>query len=366
MAIKINWKDLQKRIINWIEVEKVMCNWVQIRPENNEKYLCFEGNVGETESVSLVLKNATLSEEIFEYSYDKSNWTDYQYGASLDVSNWAKVYIRNKADHIYYIQPTANAHFQFSVVSTLWLKVSWDVTSLLCKSGSTVIPYDYCFISLFSNCNIVTAPELPATTLTRGCYSLMFYRTNITTAPALPATTMADDCYLVMFGDCSSLTTPPSLPATTLAEYCYGSMFVWCSSLTTAPALPAMNMVKGCYEDMFHGCSNLRTPPQLPATTMANSCYNSMFYNSGITSLPALPATTLAEYCYFDMFGWCAWIKVSETQTWEYQTPYRIPTTWTSTWATANSLKKMFEYTWGTFTGTPTTETTYYTSNTVI
>ena len=32
MPIKINWKDLQKRIINWIEVEKVMSNWVQIRP----------------------------------------------------------------------------------------------------------------------------------------------------------------------------------------------------------------------------------------------------------------------------------------------------------------------------------------------
>ena len=33
MAIKINWKDLAKRIINWVEVEKVMANWVQIRPE---------------------------------------------------------------------------------------------------------------------------------------------------------------------------------------------------------------------------------------------------------------------------------------------------------------------------------------------
>lgn len=32
MAIKINWQDLQKRIINWQEVQKVMLNWNQIRP----------------------------------------------------------------------------------------------------------------------------------------------------------------------------------------------------------------------------------------------------------------------------------------------------------------------------------------------
>lgn len=38
MAIKINWKDLQKRIINWVEVEKVMCNWVQIRPESTPTF----------------------------------------------------------------------------------------------------------------------------------------------------------------------------------------------------------------------------------------------------------------------------------------------------------------------------------------
>lgn len=32
MAIKINWSDLQKRIISWNEVQKVMLNWIQIRP----------------------------------------------------------------------------------------------------------------------------------------------------------------------------------------------------------------------------------------------------------------------------------------------------------------------------------------------
>lgn len=34
MAIKINWKDLSKRIIDGVEVEKVMLNGVQIRPDS--------------------------------------------------------------------------------------------------------------------------------------------------------------------------------------------------------------------------------------------------------------------------------------------------------------------------------------------
>ena len=33
MAIKFNWKDLQKRILNWVEAQKVMLNWIQIWPE---------------------------------------------------------------------------------------------------------------------------------------------------------------------------------------------------------------------------------------------------------------------------------------------------------------------------------------------
>lgn len=40
MPIKINWKDLEKRIINWVEVEKVMSNWVQIRPTSSHPDEC--------------------------------------------------------------------------------------------------------------------------------------------------------------------------------------------------------------------------------------------------------------------------------------------------------------------------------------
>ena len=153
---------------------------------------------------------------------------------------------------------------------------------------------------------------------------------------------------------------------TTISDYCYYSIFRWCTSLTTAPVLPATTLASHCYHSMFSNCSALISAPTLPATTSAQSCYDEMFsWCSNLTTLPALPATTLASECYYYMFYNCTKIKLSETQTWEYQTEYRIPTTWT--WTTgSNSLSDMFIDTGWTFTGTPTINTTYYTSNTVV
>ena len=153
---------------------------------------------------------------------------------------------------------------------------------------------------------------------------------------------------------------------TTLANYCYYYMFYWCTWLITAPELPATTLANYCYNYMFNWCTSLITAPQLPATTLANNCYGCMFYwCTSLTTLPQLPATTLTEFCYRDMFNWCSKIKLSTTQTWEYQTPYRIPTSWT--WTTASyALNGIFNNTGWTFTWTPSINTTYYTSNTVV
>ena len=61
---------------------------------------------------------------------------------------------------------------------------------------------------MFHECTSLTsAPELPATTLTGGCYSYMFYGcTSLTSAPELPATTLDGYCYDNMFGECAKIT----------------------------------------------------------------------------------------------------------------------------------------------------------------
>lgn len=121
-----------------------------------------------------------------------------------------------------------------------------------------------------------------------------------------------------------------------------------------------------CFYRLFHNCANLTTVPKLPATILTNYCYYQMFYGcTNLEQLTSLSAISLKSECYRQMFYGCSKIKLSSTQTWEYQTEYRIPITWTwTTWN--NSMANMFTSTWWTFTWTPTINTTYYTSNTIV
>ncbi|MBE6741704.1 MAG: hypothetical protein E7570_05290 [Ruminococcaceae bacterium] len=222
-----------------------------------------------------------------------------------------------------------------------------------------------CYGGMFQNCtNLTTAPQLPATALEVYCYQNMFNGCeSLTTAPVLPATTMADYCYYSMFNGCANLTTAPALPATMLTAQCYSYMFEGCTSLTTAPALPATTLAFYCYYNMFNGCRSLTTAPALPATTLTNGCYQSMFQDcTSLTTPSELPAIDLESNCYNSMFKGCTGIKLSTEQTAEYSSPYSIPKEGTGSMGTNtyNVLTDMFTGTGGTFTGSPSINTTYY------
>ena len=221
----------------------------------------------------------------------------------------------------------------------------------------------HCYYYMFEGCtSLTTAPELPATTLVEYCYQNMFNGCeNLTTAPELPATELESYCYDNMFYGCTSLTTAPELWATSLAPSCYSDMFNGCRSLTTAPQLPATTLESYCYYDMFNGCTSLTTAPELPATTLTYGCYRSMFQGcTSLTTPSELPATTLTSSCYDGMFRGCTGIKLSTEQTAEYSTPYSIPKQGTAESVGNYALTDMFTGTGGTFTGTPTINTTYY------
>jgi hypothetical protein len=225
-----------------------------------------------------------------------------------------------------------------------------------------------CYTAMFRWCTwLTTTPRLPATTLESWCYANMFENcSNLTTVSAISATTLSSNCCQAMFRNCTSLTTAPTLSATTMVMWCYQEMFKWCTSLVTAPALPATTLDYNCYQGMFQDCTSLTTPSRLPATTVASWCYAYMYrWCTSLNKLPALPATTFGSYSYYQMFNWCSNIRMSETQDWTYTNAYRIPTTWTW-WETWYSLNDMFGNTWWTFTSTPTINTTYYTSNTIV
>ena len=148
-----------------------------------------------------------------------------------------------------------------------------------------------------------------------------------------------------------------------MGAHSFNALFFGCTSLTTAPVLPATTLANYCYAYMFYGCTSLTTAPALPATTLAYYCYPYMFSScTSLTTAPALPATTLANYCYNSMFSDCTSLRMSQSHEGDYQCAYRIPTTGSGTTATS-ALDGMFSGTGGTFTGTPSINTTYYTTN---
>ena len=282
-------------------------------PTTIPDYLCFTAN---TASSTITLnKNGSPTSVTLETSTDGVTWTTYTFWTTITLSNvWDKVYWRNTSETNTWFSSWEGNHYQFAMTwSIAW---SWDIWYLLNKNST---------ISVW-NMN-----------------------------------------FCMLFRWCTSLTTSPKLTATTLSGNCYYHMFWWCSWLTVAPELPATDCSAGtCYNYMFRDCSSLIIPPKLPATKVGIFSYSSMFMNcSNLICIPKLPATNLTSFSYHSMFQWCSKIRLSTTQTWDYQTAYRIPTTWTASYQ-SNSLQDMFKSTWWTFTWTPTIHTTYYTSNAVV
>ena len=143
----------------------------------------------------------------------------------------------------------------------------------------------------------------------------LFYGSNITTAPKLPATTLSYGCYKKMFSSCQLLVQAPELPATTLATFCYADMFDGCTSLVNAPVLPALELADNCYWGMFGGCSELNYVKALFLDS----------YNTG------------------NMAGWLSGVSPTGTfvknpdATWQYAQP-NIPSGWTI--KTTNELEQ--------------------------
>lgn len=256
------WDSEVSKIFVWDSPVSWVFVWdTKVRP-TIPPYLCFTAE--QANSTVKLTKSWNPTVVSLETSTDLSTWSDYTIWSTITLSSVGdKVYWRNKSETPTWFSTGSSNRYRISLTWTV--AASWDVTYLLCKTGTDTLQWNYCFYNLFS-------------------------------------------------GN-SSLTSAPSLPATTLTWYCYCEMFSY--------------------------CSNLITIPLLPATTLQYNCYNMMFYS-------------------------CPKIKISESQTWEYQTPYRIPAEWTGTDSSGLALDSMFSNTGGTFAGSASVNTTYYTSNTVV
>lgn len=207
-------------------------------------YLCFTCD-GERALVSIKVMFEDLSfESTYEFipnievSSDKITWRPFRFSWNDDIielSDGESVYFRGTNDYLGW--DIGEYGYQFYIDD--------DGSGALVKASGNIMSI------LDPTCESVTLNE-------QGGFPCLFYEcTALSEAPDLPATTLSGGCYTAMFYGCTSLTSAPDLPATTLEGQCYGGMFSDCTSLVEGPDIAATALEwRSCYE-MFRGCSNL-------------------------------------------------------------------------------------------------------------
>lgn len=170
----------------------------------------------------------SLSKNSIEYSTDNgASWIKLQAGTLSPSLNVQKVFIRCKTPYISTVEGIGTFTIQGAY------NLSGDIMGLL---GEYKKIQPYSFINLFSGSNVVNVHRdfLPATTLTKDCYSHMFY-------------------------GCTSLAQAPELPATTLATYCYRDMFSGCTSLNYIKMLATNISASDCLSNWVYNVSSTGT-----------------------------------------------------------------------------------------------------------
>lgn len=232
------------------------------------------------------------------------------------------------------------SELEFNEIGNRKVSYCFSQTNLIYPPKKIILPSEPIVNTcegMFQGCNyLISAPELPATSVCKKGYFSMFRGCNsLLNAPVLPATIVRESGYEEMFWGCTALETPPTLPCMSIGPYCYKHMFADCTSLTKCPELPSISLEAGCYSYMFNACTSIKEPCQLPAKYLPTECYMSMFSETGII-----------------------WGPVG--------TPYRIPTAGTGSYGSSTATAQMF-YTCTRLPGTlmpsngqPALNTVYY------
>lgn len=206
-------------------------------------------------------------QKTIEYSINGGEWgtmtTDYN-TPSITVETGDIVKFRGN-NSAYGYMPNSSISNGCYFNGTAIFKVKGNIMSLINSTDYSTITTlnDAAFPQLFYNCTGLTDASrllLPATTLSKGCYTLMFAGcVNLLKAPKLPATTLANMCYSNMFAGCRSLTEAPELPATTLPSMCYDNMFYDCTNLNYIKCLATDKSAFNCTNYWVYGVANSGT-----------------------------------------------------------------------------------------------------------
>ena len=180
--------------------------WIKNNYKSGCDALCFTAKYNQ--ATLRVTKFGNPDNINLQKSFDGKSWTPYNVGEVITINSGGKVYFKAVGSNRS-LANSPDAYYKFEFTSEL--EASGNVNSLLEEDEETARTMslenrEMCYVNLFSDTNLTTAPELPATTLAFGCYAYMFHNcAYLTTAPELPATTLADNCYYSMFSGCGNL-----------------------------------------------------------------------------------------------------------------------------------------------------------------
>lgn len=160
-----------------------------------------------------------------EWSLNGTSWTTVnnvdETQVNVETSTLSPgdvVYFRGTGEH-FCLSNTTHAEFSFS--SGVKATCEGSMMSMLGKLDTDTLA-NHAFERLFSGCEgLLSAPELPATSLGKSCYERMFQNcTSLTEAPVLPAATLANSCYKQMFSGCTALSSITMLATDITADDC--------------------------------------------------------------------------------------------------------------------------------------------------
>lgn len=272
-------------------------------------------NVAGSQITFTLTRNGSPADIFIEYSTDNVNWntwTETNGVRSMSIAKNGNLFLRGNNPNG--INPLNNNTDYYSFNADKQYAMAGDICSLISHYEIDTLPY-CAFGRLFKNSTTLYATgymRLPATNLSRDCYSNMFYGcSGLINAPhVLPAISTSRGAYNYMFYGCTSLTTMPIIRTTDFGMQCCYDMFRGCSALanqwtsetpsiettTTAISFTIASSDESSFYEMFRGCTSLVNASGITATKTTewkSNVFAGMF--SGCTALTSTPTITIGS-----------------------------------------------------------------------
>lgn len=138
-------------------------------PSADYKGLAF---ISSGESTVRLAQVGTTYEISLEYSTDESHWKPYTIGETITLADSTFLLFRSGEHKNRKFSKDTENYYHFEISGPI--SAQGNIMSLLNRDFSTPLT-KYAFFTLFEGCtSLLSAPELPTTTMEYGCYAQMF------------------------------------------------------------------------------------------------------------------------------------------------------------------------------------------------